>query len=339
MPAQHPLFAYPEFRYGADPRRRSVNLGDNIQSMAVRRLLEHLGIPPANIIGVDRDGTRDYEGPPAKLVMNGCFHEGCFPLSSRIEPIFFGFNAESEAVVTRNLALFRAHQPIGCRDAATCGLLRKHGIAAYVTGCATATFPRRSAMPARAQPVIAFGAGPGELPGRLLSHMPKPLLEAARLIYQREPVATVPLPDAEVARLESLAARYLEAYQQASLVVTPLLHVAFPCLAMGVPVVLARRDHDDRFTAIDRLLPLYTPANLHAIDWTPLAPDLRVVKQAMFNTAASLLRGSAPAMADLRTLQACYEAAPVLTDPPHAEGFLGRFLMAHARRRASRGLV
>ena len=331
MPAAQTFFGYPEFRYGCDPKRRTVNLGDNIQSMAVRRLLEYLGVPAEDIIGVDRDGTRDYRGPRVKLVMNGCFHDGCFPLSPDIEPIFFGFNAERDTVVTHNLALFKAHEPIGCRDAATCDLLRKHGVAAFVTGCATATLPRRSGAPADARPVIAFGTGPGDLPARLFASMPKPLLEAARLVYQREPVATIPLPDAEVARLESLAAKYLAVYQQASLVVTPLLHVAFPCLAMGVPVVLARRDHADRFTAIDRLLPVHTPANLDAIDWAPVPQDLRIVKQAMFNTAASLLRGSPPAADDARTLQACYEASPVL-NPPKTEGVLARFLMGHVRR-------
>ncbi|WP_312429128.1 polysaccharide pyruvyl transferase family protein [Achromobacter sp.] len=307
---------YLEFRYGADPKRQTANVGDSIQSIAVRRLLKRLAIDEANIVGVDRDSLKQYAGPPVKLIMNGCFNERCFPLPSQITPIFFGFNAESESVITKNKELFKRHQPIGCRDNATKQMFDRHRITAYVTGCATLTLDRRTeAADIAAAPVIAFGAGSGVLQQKLLEIIPKPLLEHARLIYQREPVREIPLSDDSVGKMNTLAHTYLDVYTKASVVVTPLLHVASPCVAMGIPVVLARRDRDDRFTAIDRLLPVYTPTEFSSIDWRVRPLDIEPLKSAMLNVARHLLDDLKPADDDLATLSKCYASRPVLQPP------------------------
>ncbi|MFD4841359.1 polysaccharide pyruvyl transferase family protein [Achromobacter sp. NPDC058515] len=314
---------YLEFRYGNNAKRRTVNVGDNIQSIAVRRLLNRLNIERANVVGIDRDSLREYEGEPVKLIMNGCFHDECFPLPPQIQPIFFGFNAETESVITKNKALFQKHQPIGCRDNATKRMFDKHRIAAFVTGCATLTLERREKPVVDGKPVIAFGAGSGVLQQNLLENIPKPILEDARLVYQREPVSAVPLNDGAVKKMDALAQTYLDLYKnEASIVVTPLLHVASPCVAMGIPVVLARRDRDDRFTAIDRLLPVYTPAEFSSIDWTAHAHEVEALKGAMANVAEKLLQGAKPVAGDLAVLSRTFEAAPVLQAPRSSK--LGR---------------
>ena len=309
---------YLEFRYGADPKRRTANVGDGIQSIAVRRLLKRLSVDDADIVGIDRDSVKQYAGPPVKLIMNGCFNERCFPLSSQITPVFFGFNAESESVITKNKELFKQHQPIGCRDNATKRLFYKHRIAAYVTGCATLTLDRRTEAVEGAAPVIAFGAGSGVLQQRLLENIPKPLLEHARLVYQREPVGEIPLSDDSVAEMDALAQSYLDVYTKASVVVTPLLHVASPCVAMGIPVVLARRDRDDRFTAIDRLLPVYTPTEFSSIDWRVRPLDIEPLKLAMVGVARQLLHDRQPAQDDLAALSRCFASSPLLQLPKPA---------------------
>lgn len=310
----HPQkFGYLEFRYGNNPKRRTVNVGDNIQSIAVRRLLNRLDVQDTRIVGIDRDSLRDYDGEPVKLIMNGCFHDDCFPLPPQVEPVFFGFNAETESVITRNKALFLKHQPIGCRDNATKRLFDKHRIAAFVTGCATLTLARREAPPADGKPVIAFGSGSGVLQQNLLENIPKPILEDARLIYQREPVNAVPLNDDAVRKMDELAQSYLDVYKnEASVVVTPLLHVASPCLAMGIPVVLARRDRDDRFSAIDRMVPVYTPSEFSSIGWNVVSHEVETLKGAMIGVAGKLLQGAKPGADDMAILAKTFDAAPVL---------------------------
>lgn len=306
-------FGYLEFRYGNDPKRRTVNVGDNIQSIAVRRLLAHLNVDPADMVGVDRDSLRNYAGPPVKLIMNGCFHDGCFPLPPQIEPVFFGFNAETESLITANKKLFQEHQPIGCRDNATKHMFDKHGISAFVTGCATLTLKRRDPRVTGSKPVIAFGSGAGVLHQNLYEYIPRSLLQRASLVFQREPVPKIPLSDQAVTQMDELAASYLDLYRnEASIVVTPLLHVASPCLAMGIPVVLARRDHDDRFTAIDRLLPLYTPAAFSTIEWNVRPLEIEGLKQAMFDVAGALVQGSKPGAEALAVLAKTYDAPPIL---------------------------
>lgn len=302
-------YGYLEFRYGNDPRRKSVNIGDNIQSIAVRELFAAIGIEKENVIGVDRDSLREYDGEPVRLVMNGCFHDDCFPLPPQIEPVFFGFNAETETLIKDNRAFFLKHQPIGCRDTATRRMLEKHKISAYVTGCATLTFPRREREPAAGKPIIAFGSGPGSLPSELLSRIPKQWIESACLVFQREAIERTPLTDSDVVAMDHVARRYLQRYrEEASVVITPLLHVASPCLAMGIPVILARRDHNPRFTAIDRLVPLYTPKDYSRVVWETASPEFEELKAAMIETARALMGGKSPSDSVRATLARTFDA-------------------------------
>lgn len=73
----------------------------------------------------------------------------------------------------------------------------------------------------------------------------------------------------------------------ARLVVTSKLHVATPCLAMGIPVVLAKPHFGDRFGFLDRILPTYTPEHYDEIDWNPepvdFEEDKATLKQLFFD--------------------------------------------------------
>ena len=149
-------YGYLEFRYNT---RRSfeacegeesdvtINIGDNIQSLAIRSLLSRLGIDDGDIVGINRDDLANYDGEAVMLVMNGCFYPHCFPLPASITPIFFGFNTNSANLIRKNKATFKKHEPIGCRDSATKELLLKQGISAYVTGCLTLTLEQRTHSP------------------------------------------------------------------------------------------------------------------------------------------------------------------------------------------------
>ncbi len=317
-------FGYLEFRYNnrkpfdsasGKPGGATINIGDNIQSLAARALFQRLGIAREDMAGVNRDDLPNYRGSPVKLLMNGCFYPWCFPLPAAVTPVFFGFNTDDARVIRENRALFEKHQPIGCRDEATRALMEQNGIRAYVSGCITLTLPRRETTPQASCPVIAYGSGAGELPAPVLTRMPKRLLHAARLIYQREPVQRMPLLDEDVAAAEALAASYLALYRDsATLIVTPLLHVASPCLGLGLPVILVRKDVDARFTAIGRLIPVHTPEQVAGIDWQPSTLDLEPLKNAMAGIVGNLIADQPPAAADLDFLRETY-ARPPLAPP------------------------
>ena len=309
-------FGYLEFRYGKrtggpqESASLSINIGDNIQSLAVRNLFHRIGIPESEVVGVDRDDLPGYRGGPVRLLMNGCFYQRCFPLPETITPVFFGFNTASDGLVRDQRAMLKKHEPIGCRDAATQELLTRHGIAAYVSGCATLTLDRRESTPREGVAIISHGSGAGEFPGALLEHIPPGLLAGAGFVFQRSQANGAPLDDAAVAQADSMARSYLEKYRSsASLIITPLLHVASPCLALGIPVVLARKAMDDRFTSINRLIPVYTPETFKAIDWSPAVVPLEEVKRTMADCVRVLLDLGKPEPSMIGRFTALYAAS------------------------------
>jgi hypothetical protein len=295
----------------------TINIGDNIQSLAVRSLCSRLGIDEDHLIAVNRDDIANYDGEPVKLLMNGCFYRHCFPLPPSITPLFFGFNTNSVKVVRENKELFRKHAPIGCRDCATRDMFLSQGIPAYVTGCLTLTLEKQAQPPADGKVVISFGSGSGEFPGSLLQHIPGSLLEGATFIYQREPVLVRPLGDAEIEMADQTALRRLNTYRnEARLVITPLLHVASPCMALGIPVILARKNLDARFTALNKLTPVHTPENFRSINWSPQVVELESIKKVMANIVGRLIKGEPVEQTDIDFLSGVYDAKSIPTGGP-----------------------
>lgn len=290
----------------------SINLGDYIQSRAVQLLLESLGVPPEAIVKIDRDSLAFYSGEPVQLIMNGCFFPHCFPLPSQIEPIFVGFQTVRAEVISENLKFFKKYSPIGCRDNATRALFRQSGIDAYTSGCLSMTFPHRGVQPKAKTVFFIGGEGAGKMPLQLREHVPLQIMEGSTYVHQRERVSSHPLSDDDVGRLETLAVELIERYRtQASLVVTPLLHAASPCLAMGIPVILARASLGERFTAIDRILPVHTPENFASIDWTPRRVDLEALKYCLGSLVRRRLAGNLPEPNELQFLEQFYQKPPI----------------------------
>lgn len=313
-----------DFRYGhsknfAERLRRkgsySINLGDWIQSLAVQKLVESIGVPPGEIVEVDRDSLASYSGPPVRLIMNACFLEHSFPLPEQVEPVFIGFQTSSRELIEKHLDFFKRHQPIGCRDNSTREHFRNAGVDAYVTGCLTMTLPSRTEQPTDGKCFFIGGDGPGKMPKGLKRHRPPAVVRSSVDLYQREQVTSFPLSDQDAGTAKKLASGLLDQYRkEAALVVTPLLHAAGPSLAMGIPVILARKDSRDRFTAINRVLPLYTPDTFEAIDWEPQAVGLDGLKECLKSLLARSLEGEVgPTVEQRQTLALYYEKEPILT--------------------------
>jgi len=271
-------FSYAGFthfeRMLADEGHYTVNLGDNAQTIAARRLLARLGVASGDIVDIDRDAISAYSGPPAAVLMNAVFRAKSFPIPASIKPIFLGFMADAKTLQA-NADYLRMHQPIGCRDAATAQVLLSLGVEAFVSGCVTLTLEPRAGAPADGRTFIVYGDNAGELPAGLLEHAPRDVLRSVQSIYHRVPVFEYPLSlqlQRAMETYESLLMAKLSA--EASLVITPLHHVAAPCLAMGIPTLICRRDDDARFSFLKTLTPVYVPADFTRIDWEPAPPDL-----------------------------------------------------------------
>ena len=265
----------------------SVNLGDYMQTLAVRGLYRRMGIADDDVVAIDRDTIQSYQGEPVILVMNACFFRHSFPISDKIVPVFIGFQTQ-EKIIVEFTNYFRQYAPIGCRDTATCALFEKHGIAAFVTGCLTLTFESRPDLRSRNKIVVAYGSGAGAFPVEALASMPAELGKNAEFVFQRQIVQEWPFSAETMRKNERFTSHLLNYYrEEAALVVTPLHHAAAPCMASGIPVVLCRKKADPRFGYLSSLITVHIAPNFSAIDWLAKPVDISEVKVKLMETAIS----------------------------------------------------
>lgn len=269
----------------------TANLGDNTQTIAMRRLYRACGVGDDEIVLINRDRLSEYDGDEACLIMNGVFFEHCFPVPPKIRPIFMGFHAK-EAVLRRFHDHLRGFQPIGCRDGATAELCARYGIEAFVTGCVTLTLDPVAPRSAADRLLVVHGDGVGALPAAILGHVPRDLLARAEFIHHRLPVFEHPLSPATCAHLEAYEMALLSRYvHSAALVLTPLHHVAAPCMAMGIPVIVCRTAMDDRFSFLATLTPIHTPETFGDVDWSPQPAAVEAVSRAFVDRVAAMVAG------------------------------------------------
>jgi hypothetical protein len=153
------------------------------------------------------------------------------------------------------------------------------------TGFSTPSAPEQNKL------LIVYGDYSGALPSSVLKHIPPDLADTAEFIFHRLPVNTYPLPAAMRTNAERYEQALVERYKrEATLVLTPLHHVATPCLASGIPVVIARSQRDDRFSFLETFVPIYTVKHFAEIDWNPKLPDLSAIRSELMRITREKLR-------------------------------------------------
>lgn len=259
-----------------------ANLGDDIQSLAAKRLL------PRVDGGVSREKLK-CPVAPGVLSMNGYFLGGVeWPPAPELVPIFFAFHMTPGSVARvcspEGIAYLKQHEPIGCRDRGTMEILQRHGVEAFYSKCVTLTLPRREREPENGR-VYMVGLSKGAE-----SAVPRSIRRRAVVVDQ----AKLRLPDLTPGLKEELSQHLLDTYSRtAALVITSKIHCAMPCIAMGIPVVFlydkAKKD-DYRVgiikdligiqyvgeSKLDRLL--FNRLRQRSIDWAPAALDLESEK-------------------------------------------------------------
>lgn len=214
----------------------SFNIGDEIQSLAVAQHIDQeFGF-------VERDYLSGYDGDPCVVVMNGWFTHNPqnWPPSPNITPIFFGFHIIPKVAeeLAKHKDYFRRFAPIGCRDQATADVVKSWGVDAYVSGCATMTFPTRTVEPA--SPKVY-------------------LVDEKRRYFRGTERRRAIKVGHKVARYLSAATRFeyardlLNFYREnAGLVVTTRIHCAIPCAALGIPAIYTGV-REGRTAIVDRI--------------------------------------------------------------------------------------
>lgn len=227
----------------------TLNVGDEIQSLAVKRLLPQVDYE------VDREQLHSWKSPDgekAKFVLNGWYMEkpDHWPPSEDIDPLFISFHISHEfgamekMTSPKMIEYYKRHEPIGCRDMHTTNLLKSKGVDAYFSGCATLTFENqfneRNNDIIMADPL--FNLWPysyGEYCADKL--VPPELRKDLKYITHRRPSR-----DRSHEKRVKDAEMIIEAYSKAKLVFTSRIHVALPCLALGTPVIFINAGYNSK---------------------------------------------------------------------------------------------
>lgn len=287
-----------------------MNLGESIQYIAMDGIMRSIGLPEEDMPDVTANDVKNYVGDPlilpGKFILNDRPINNVIPFADDVYPIFISsVMLRNEAVAPALVEYLKKHEPIGCRDEQARTMLRELGIRAYLMGCFTMCLPRRRKEPENGK---VFFVDTSE---NLEPFIPEELKKDAVRISHAIPVTATEITPEEDDRLNAIGAGLLKRYaDEAKLVVTSRLHAAAPCLAMGIPVILASDNIDFRYGWLDKFIPIHTLDEYPSIDWAPAAVDVSYVRELIQEYLSRRIAGDPSAEEALQKLDAYYMARP-----------------------------
>lgn len=259
------------------------NLGNIIQLEAVRKVYRKLEVQESEIVYIALNELDTYDGEYVLLPMNECYYSKYhgMRISKKIIPIFLGFHLGQAWALDDIEDTLRKFQPIGCRDLWTKQKLEMEGIQAYVSGCGSICFDERDLDPADGKPYII------DIPDNLWEYIPDDIKKTS---VSKESTYQSWRFEGTNSERNRAALRVMEEYfdelkRNASMVITRRLHIALPCVAMGIPVVLAHsvcdgNIFDTRVSGIDRVVKVYRECDYQYIDWNHIRKvDVKELKE------------------------------------------------------------
>ena len=296
-----------------DQGRTNINIGDYLQFMAISNLYKRMRVPAEDIYYIGQKDTIDYRGEEILLPINNSIHlflqDGKIAISPHITPVFLGvvittanrdYDIDAFLQDKHNHDYFLSHSPVGCRDEATYAYFMKYDIPAYINGCLTATFPKAEKLSGES---IIFA----DAPKNLLKWVPNNILDANILFTTQQFQFNEEAIKDYHKIFDFVRAKYEYYMQNARLIITSRLHVALPCAAFGIPVVLAKDIVDTRFSFIEQYLPIYCREQYKDIDWNPKAPNFEAIKEQMTSLAISRIEAAMSIAKNGRALTAAFK--------------------------------
>lgn len=241
-------------------RPLTSNLGDDLQSLALFKLLRSMGV--GEICLIDRE----------KISQNQCKHEHSLilngwllhnPLGFSLKPfkgnvLALGIHLTQREITRTSISAaklvvdeFKSLEKVGCRDLATLDFLKSAGVPAYLSLCVSLTIDEFSGQRSNSVLSIDNSEFVNEV---LLSKYEDSLVRRTNEIDISQSVSE---RDEKVEEL-------LNSLGKAKLVVTSRLHVALPCLALGTPVILIepKGESDGRFDVYHNFLTILKEKDL-----------------------------------------------------------------------------
>ena len=226
----------------------SINIGDEVQSIAVERLL------PKVDCYVPRERMNSFvSDEKVKLICNGWFmvEPENWPPSADLDVLFVSFHVTDKSekyLGDPKLAdYYRQFEPIGCRDKKTLRMFEKIGVKAYFSNCITLTLENPYTEEERGDKILLVDPFRHNYTKKYREHftnkiVPEQYRDQVEIIKQRG--------SAEGTREErfEIAEELLDKYAKAKLVITSRIHAALPCLALGTPVYFVNAGYSSMFS-------------------------------------------------------------------------------------------
>lgn len=291
-----------------DVQNAFANVGESIQAIAIQYIFDLLNISKENVVKVDQCRIKEYSGEkiifPLRIPLSKECVDNVFPLPDTIIPIFLSLHIHDDIFENRDdlVEYFNMHSPIACRDEKSLDILKKHGIEAYMMGCYTLCLKKRDEVPTSGKPFLV------DVSSELNKFIPKKIRDTAVYLSHAVPFQVYPVTHEEDERLERVAQEYIDRYRnEANLVITSRLHVAAPCIAMGIPVILASDNVDFRYAWIDKYLKVYQKDEYQEINWNPKPISIEETKKQILLYIGESIKMRKPAREYLLKLDSYYK--------------------------------
>jgi len=281
----------------------NINIGDYLKFLTIDYVYDLMGIK--DVVYLTPKECMDYAGEA--LILPTFFlpgiKNGSINISNKITPIIlslslpsvsYQFDADSFFSKHENVQYLLKHSPIGCRNEYTYNLLTEHGVPAYIAGCLTVVFPKRENVNPTKVVLV-------DTPLELLPYIPKDMLMNCEVTTQQYYFSNEEVTDYRQI-FNFVRDRYDYIKNNATIVITSRLHVAMPCIAYGIPVILARDFVDQRFSFIEKYIPIYNKTQYHEINWNPKTPDVEDIKEMQLRLATARINNSAECMQSASSL-------------------------------------
>jgi len=269
---------------------QGVNIGDNAMVMGIDKIYEYMGISEKDIIDIGRPDIPKYCGEPVILpVYSPIVSEvikldyGRFP--SSIIPVFISTHCTDPLGAT-TISNSSYGLPVLCRDEPTVRMLKKAGCQASYFGCISILLPKRKKEPESGKVFIC------EIEDELWDYIPDDIKNNITELSSQSVTLDSSLSPQErgIVSYDLMIERLDLLKKEACLVISSRLHLILPCIAMGIPAILATRRRDERFGCLARLAPVYTLNEYKDIDWRPKPIDIDDIKQRMLKIAAKTIQ-------------------------------------------------
>jgi len=253
-----------------------------MQILAIDYVYEIMGIDKKNIVYINKDDVGHYDGDSVILPVAFPLFEYCEGgldnwFSDKIKPVFLGHTILKDTLLPKEVDFYKRHEPIGCRDERMFDILTKYGISCYLTGCITATLPKRKVGGIHNKIFVV------DINESVLEYMPVKL---------REKVEFCSHFTNETKSVKRIAKKRYERYKnEALLVITSLLHGSVPCIAAGIPTIIVKDKYSYRFAWLERLCRTYLSDEFSKIDWSPKPIEYEGHKRLLLKVAVDRING------------------------------------------------